>query len=283
MKAPEMSFRSTADRFVTARRTATALPDYPGDLPADMSAAYAIQDAALDQWHQDLIGWKIARIHPDFQASHGERMAGPIFANTFKDYTGEELTYPVFVGGFAAVEAEFVLRIDHDADPEKTEYSEEEALRLCDAIFAGAEIAGSPFPKINDLGPTVTVSDFGNNFGEILGPKLAEIDSDATLNTFSPEALKAYKAKTEIDGQVVGEGGLFIMPGGPFQALAWLAGHLATRGRPLKRGQLISTGQTTGVHSIAAGQTSVITFSGIVDTQIKLRVAPLTAGHNEIA
>lgn len=278
-----MSYKSIADRFVAARRTATALPDYPGDLPATMTDAYAIQDAALDQWHQKLVGWKIARIHPDFQARHGERMAGPIFASSFHEYRGEPLTYPIFTGGFGAVEAEFVLRIDHDADPEKTSYTEEEALRLCDGLYAGVEVAGSPFPKINELGPTVTASDFGNNFGEILGPRLLEIDSDTTLDTVGPEALKNYKSKTEIDGQVVGEGGLFIMPGGPFQALAWLAGHLAERGRPLTRGLLISTGQTTGVHRILPGQTSVITFSGVADAVIRLKTVPLTAGASEIS
>ena len=278
-----MSTKSIADRFVTARRAATALPDYPGDLPASMDDAYAIQDAAIEQWHQKLVGWKIARIHPDFQAVHGERMAGPIFANSCQEYMGEVLTYPVFTGGFAAVEAEFVLRIDHDADPEKTHYTEEEALRLCDGLFAGVEVAGSPFPQINELGPTVTASDFGNNFGEILGPRLLEIDSDTTLNTVSPEALKDYQAKTEIDGQLVGEGGLFLMPGGPFQALAWLAGHLARRGRPLTRGLLISTGQTTGVHAIAAGQSAVITFSGVADVVIRLNTIPLAVGAAHIS
>lgn len=278
-----MSHTSIADRFTAARRTATALPDYPGDLPAGMADAYAIQDAAIDQWHQKLVGWKIARIHPDFQARHGERMAGPIFANSFHEYRGEPLTYPIFSDGFGAVEAEFVLRIDHDADPEKTEYTEEEALRLCDGLYAGVEVAGSPFPKINELGPTVTASDFGNNFGEILGPRLLEIDSDTTLDTVGPEALKNYRSKTEIDGQVVGEGGLFVMPGGPFQALAWLAGHLAGRGRPLTRGLLISTGQTTGVHRIRPGQTSVITFSGVADVVIELKAVALTAGAPEIA
>jgi len=278
-----MSYKIIADRFVAARRSATALADYPGDLPATMDDAYTIQDTAIDQWPQKLVGWKIARIHPDFQAKHGERMAGPIFANSFREYTGETLTYPIFTGGFGAVEAEFILRIDHDADPEKTSYTEEEALRLCDGLYAGVEVAGSPFPKINELGPAVTVSDFGNNFGEILGPRLLEIDSDTTLETVGPEALKNYKSKTEIDGEVVGEGGLFVMPGGPFKALAWLAGHLAQRGRPLTRGLLISTGQTTGVHAIKAGQTSVITFSGVADVVIRLKTVALAAGTPEIS
>ena len=278
-----MPYQSTADRFVNARRTAATLPDYPGDLPVTMAEAYAIQNAALDQWHQALAGWKIARLHPDFQAQHGaERLAGPIFRPTVKDYTGP-VTVPVFDGGFGAVEAEYILRIDHDADPEKTEYSEEEALRLVDALFVGVEMAGSPFAQINTLGPAVTASDFGNNFGLILGPRLLELDSDSTPHTLSPEVLQTFHSRTEIDGETVGEGGLFVMPGGPLKALAWLAGHLAERGRPLTRGLLISTGQTTGVHRIIPDQSAKVTFSGALDAVLELKAVALTAGAPEIS
>ncbi|MFT4076495.1 MAG: 2-keto-4-pentenoate hydratase [Asticcacaulis sp.] len=278
-----MPYNSIADRFVAARKSAAALPDYPGDLPSDMNAAYAIQDAALNSWHQGLAGWKIARLHPDFQAVMGtERLAGPIFKPAFRDYTGP-VDVPVFEGGFGAVEAEYILRIDHDADPEKTEYSEEEALRLCDAMFVGIEMAGSPFPQINTLGPAVTASDFGNNFGLVLGPRLLELDSDSTPHTLSPEVLQTFRSKTAIDGETVGEGGLFVMPGGPLKALAWLAGHLAQRGRPLTRGLLISTGQTTGVHRILPGQNATVTFSGALDAVLDLRAIALKAGAPEIS
>ena len=131
----------------------------------------------------------------------------------------------VYTGGFAAVGAEYVFRIDHDADPAKTAYSEEEALRLIDGVYAGIEMAGSPLPTINTLGPVVTASDFGNNFGLSLGARLAEFDSDTAPAELDAGHLKAFSARTEIDGHVFGEGGLFPMPGGPLKALAWLAGH----------------------------------------------------------
>jgi 2-keto-4-pentenoate hydratase len=278
-----MPYKSIAERFVAARRSATALPDYPGDIPKVMADSYAIQDAALDLWHQEIVGWKIARLHPDFQTVQGtERLAGPIFKPAFKDYTGP-LTVPVFNGGFAAVEAEYVLRIDHDADPEKTDYSEEEALRLCDALFVGVELAGSPFPQINTLGPTVTASDFGNNFGLVLGPRLLDLDSDSTPHTLGEEALKAFQSASEIDGEVIGTGGLFVMPGGPLKALAWLASHLAGRRRPLKRGMLISTGQTTGVHVIKPGQSAVIRFHGHTEASLELKAVALQPGAPEIS
>ena len=268
-----MSIDDIAQRFVTARRAATALDGYPGDIPQRLEESYAIQDRAIALWDQPIVGWKIGRLAPDKQPLHGtERLAGPIFAPTFKHYMGQPLTLPVFTGGFAAVEAEFVFRIDHDADPDKTEYSEEEALRLIDAVFAGVEMAGSPLATINALGPTVVASDFGNNFGLILGEKLAEFDSDATVHSLGEDAVKAFTARTEIDGVVVGDAGLFAMPNGPLKAIAWLAGHLAGRGRPLTRGQLISSGATTGIHDITPGQSSRVRFSGpsgqtVIDVQ----------------
>jgi 2-keto-4-pentenoate hydratase len=273
-----------AQRFVAARRQAKPLDVYPGDIPSRLEDSYAIQERAIALWNRPVVGWKIGRVAPDKQAEHNtERLAGPIFAPTFKDYSGPVIL-PVFVGGFAAVEAEFVFRVDHDADPAKTDYSEEEALRLIDAVFAGIEMAGSPLATINKLGPTVVASDFGNNFGLILGKKLAEFDSDSTVDTLNETALKAFTARTEIDGVVVGEGGLFTMPGGPLKAVAWLAGHLAARGRPLKRGQLISSGATTGIHDIGPGQSSVVTFAGPLGAPVlHLNTIPATADTAELA
>ncbi len=270
--------------FVHARRTATALDDYPGAIPGSLSQSYAIQDHAIELWGAPVVGWKIARLAPDKHGEHGtERLAGPVFGTTLKVCDGQVLSVPVFVGGFAAVEAEFVFRVDHDADPDKVDYSEEEALRLIDAMFAGVEMAGSPLATINSLGPTVTASDFGNNFGLIVGEKLAGFDSDVTTEVLNGEAVAGFTTQSAIDGTVVGRGGLFSLPGGPLKAIAWLAGHLAGRGRPLRKGQYISSGATTGVHEIGPDQSAVVTFSGGHGTvEIAVRTVALVAGVGEI-
>ncbi len=280
-----MTMDDIANSFVNARRGAQALPDFPGAVPAQLSESYAIQEKAIALYNRPIIGWKIGRLAPDKQPIHNtERLCGPIFAPTLKQYEGQALTLPVYEGGFAAVEAEYVFRIDHDADPAKTEYTEEEALRLIDAVFAGVEMAGSPLATINKLGPTVVASDFGNNFGLILSTQLGEFDSDSTEATLSAEALASWKATTEIDGQVVGDGGLFTMPGGPLKAIAWLAGFLAARGRPLTKGQYISSGATTGIHDIEAGSESVVRFSGpgAHTAEIRIKTVKLTDASAEL-
>jgi 2-keto-4-pentenoate hydratase len=279
-----MSLKEIAQNFVSARRAARALSDYPGQIPAVLTDSYAIQEEAIRLWDRPVIGWKIGRLAPERQAEHGtERLAGPIFETLFKPSEGE-VEIPVFEGGFAAVEAEFVFRIGVDAEPGKTDYTEAEALRLIDALFAGVEMAGSPLPTINKLGPTVVASDFGNNFGLILGAQLAAFDASSTVESLSEEVVKGYAATTEIDGQVAGEGGLFTMPGGPLKAIGWLAGHLAARGRPLTKGQLISSGATTGIHDILPDQSSVVTYSGPhhATTQIRLKTVTLTETRPEL-
>jgi len=280
-----MTADDIAKNFVEARRGARALQGFPGAVPARLVESYAIQDKAIALFDRPIVGWKIGRVAPDKQAEHNtERLCGPIFQPTLKTYAGEALTLPVYEGGFAAVEAEYVFRVDHDADPDKTEYTEEEALRLIDAVFAGVEMAGSPLATINALGPTVVASDFGNNFGLIVAAQLGEFDSDTTEAALSPHALAGFRAVTEIDGRMVGEGGLFTMPGGPLKAIAWLAGFLAQRGRPLTKGQYISSGATTGIHDIKAGSTSVVRFTGpgTHSAEIRLNTVKLTEASQEL-
>ena len=50
-------------------------------------------------------------------------------------------------------------------------------------------------------------------------------------------------------------------------ALAFLLGHVAARGRPLKAGMIVTTGASTGIHDIAAGQTAHVDFGrfGAID------------------
>lgn len=281
---PTVAHDAIAERFVTARKSAKALEGYPGDVPAKLEDSYTIQEKAIKLWGKPVIGWKIGRLAPDKQAEHGtERLAGPIFAPMYKDYS-DDIVLPVFVGGFAAVEAEYVFRIGRDADPAKTEYSEEDALSLIDACFAGIEMAGSPLATINALGPTVVASDFGNNFGLILGPQILRITADSTPALLDADAINAFSARTEIDGQLVGKGGLFTMPGGPLKAIAWLAGHLAKRGRPLTKGQFISSGATTGIHDIGPDQNAVVTFIDPAgsDIVLKLRTVALTSQASEL-
>ena len=52
--SPELS--AIADRFVAARRQGAALEGFPGDIPDDLVTAYQVQDLAIAQWPDAVVG-----------------------------------------------------------------------------------------------------------------------------------------------------------------------------------------------------------------------------------
>lgn len=230
-----------AQGFVAARRAGTALADYPGTPPGALDEAYAVQDTAIALSDRAIGGWKVGRINPPLEGM--DRLAGPIFTDQIvADDTMPEM--PVFAGGFAAAEAEFLLRIGTAPDPARTDYTLDEATALIDRVCIGIEIASSPFPGINDHGATVTISDFGNNNGLVVGSDIAgwrELD----LNSWPVELL--------VDGESTGVATAADMLDGPFGAARFLLGLMAQRGIALTPGQWISSGAVSGVHRVNVG------------------------------
>ena len=239
-----------ARAFVDARRTGRALPSYPGADPESLDAAYAVQDQAITAWPDRIAGWKLGRINPPHDVRFGAgRLAGPIFSRAVWTAGVIPTRFAVIGGGFAAVEAEYVLELGETA-PGRGDWTAATAAPLVSRAFTGIEIAGSPFAGINDHGPAVTASDFGNNAGLILGGEIVGWR----------DRLADLTCTMSIDGVVVGTGGAASIPGGPLDSLAFLLNLLHRRGRRLEAGQLVSTGAATGVHDIVAGQGAVADF-----------------------
>jgi 2-keto-4-pentenoate hydratase len=268
LKSQDVSTIATA--FAKARQARTALVDYPGTIPETLNEAYQIQDLAISLRSEPIIGWKIGRLSAEGFARHGsERLCGPIFQSLVRFDAGNIHDVWVHDGGFAAVEAEFLIKIKADTDPLKHHYEPDEALYFVESIHAGIEMAGSPLKTINALGPTVVVSDFGNNNGVIIAQSLWDSHSDKV--PFDSVLLDNLRVKTWIDETIVGEGGLSHMPSGVLKAVAWLAGHLAQRSYPLKQGQWISSGAMTGIHEVGPGQSAHIEFTN-AQTHVPIRL-----------
>ena len=244
-----------ARAFVGARRTGSALASYPGPAPTTLEDAYAVQDAALAHDGRQVGGWKLGRINsPHLEQLGANRLAGPIFTDqivTADD--GASIAMPVFRDGFGAAEAEFLLRVGTAPEPGRTDYDVASATALIDAVHAGIEIASSPYPGINADGPPVTVSDYGNNNGLVIG---APIDGwrDTDINAWPLEFL--------INGAVIGTGRGADMLDGPFGAAAFLFNLAARRGIAIRPGQWISSGAVTGVHPVEIGDRVEARFDG---------------------
>lgn len=253
--ADDSEIEDIARAFVQARLKGRPLSKYPGPVPRDLRTAYRCQDAAIDLWPGDIGGWKVGRIPPALEEKFAsDRLAGPIFRDTIRRTDSDApVELPVYVGGFAAIEAEFVVVIGKDAPPEKQDWSLEEAASMMADLRIGLEVASSPLGAINDLGPAVTASDFGNNAGLIVGPSIRDWQS---------RSLESMACEAFIEGEKVGDGGAFNLTGGPVRSIQFILQLAAERRRPLRAGQFIATGQTTGIHEISPGQTARIEFGG---------------------
>lgn len=242
-----------ARALVAARQGGEPLAAYPGILPADMATAYRCQDAAIDLWPDSIGGWKVGRIPPALEAKYdSDRLAGPIFRATIHEASSAApRRMPVYAGGFAAIEAEFVAVIARDAPPGQRQWSLEESAAMMADLRIGLEVASSPLAAINDLGPAVTASDFGNNAGLIVG---------RSIRGWRTRRLESMSCEAFIEGRSVGTGGASNLTGGPVRSVQFILELAAARGRPLHAGDLIATGQTTGIHEIAPGQTGRIAF-----------------------
>lgn len=233
-----------AGRFLDARRAAAGLDSYPGILPETLDEAYAIQDEAILGRGRRVVGWKVGRVLSPLSERFGtDRLAGPIFVEVPAAETPVEM--PVFANGFAAGEAEFLLRIGKTPPSGKAGLTLDEAADLIDAVHIGIEIASSPLGAINDIGPTAVISDFGNNNGLVVGPEIANWRSSG---------FEDWEVSTSIDGRQVGGGRAAAFPNGAIGAARFLFDLLARRGIATIPGQWISSGAVTGVHPARPGQ-----------------------------
>lgn len=262
---PESETSRIAGRFLNARRSAGGLDAYPGALPATLEEAYAIQDYAIARWQRPVIGWKVGRVPAPLIDRFGtDRLAGPIFAEAPARTNGAAVEMPVFADGFAAAEAEFLLRIGQTPPEGQVDYTLDEAAGLIDVVHGGIEVASSPLRSINDLGPIAVVSDFGNNNGLVIGPEIAD---------WRASGFEGWEVSTLIDDVAAGSGRAAAFPDGAIGAARFLFELMARRGIALARGHWISSGAVTGVHPVRPGQTVEARFHDGLSVTCKLVAA----------
>ncbi|MGB3167598.1 MAG: 2-keto-4-pentenoate hydratase [Alteraurantiacibacter sp.] len=240
--------------LVRARALACALPGPPSGLPETLEDAYRIQDCSIADWDGAVAGWKVGGVPPDYVERFGEtRLAGPIFAASVQTVAeGEVARMPVFAGGFAAIEPEFVFQLG--------------ASEQDDRLFIGAEIASSPIPDINSYGPVAVICDFGNNNGLLLGAEIRDwksIDAAARVTTYIDEEMIATKSLADFRTDALA-------------ALAFLRTLANARGYPLTEGTYVSSGAITGVHEAPVGARSQLDFGALGAFELELvRAEPL--------
>ncbi len=136
--------------------------------------------------------------------------------------------------------------------------------RAEDRLYIGIEIASSPIPDINGVGPAAVVCDFGNNNGLIVGPEIRD---------WRDIPLADMHVETIIDGKRIGQATAADSPGGPQAAVDFWLEHAAAYDLDASAGVLISTGAVTGVHDAEIGSVSRADFGRFGSLDVRLIAA----------
>jgi len=219
--------------------------------PADEAAGYAVNDALQRRLTAagfgPLCGYKLGCTTPLMQQRIGldHPTAGCIRASQ------------VFQGEFAigheaarglGCETEIAIRLGKDL-PQADDWTAERVRPYVDTVMGSIEIVEQRYVIQEEARkahiPTVIADDFWQ-WGAILAPPVARWqDLDLANNP----------ARALLDETLQGEGLGAMALGHPLQAVAWLANHLATRGRTLAAGMIVQTGSLVAPVRPAPGQT----------------------------
>ena len=235
-----------------ARRARTKHANLPDDLkPASIAEAYRAQDIyhrLAEPVYGPVGGVKVATTTKVMQELMGitHPCGGAIFTNTIHT-SPARLRTSDFVN--LRLESEIALKLGGDLPASRAPWTRTSVA----AAVAGAMPA---FELIEDRNADYPRCDVRSlivencwNGGIVIGaPKAMPAD-----------ALVGIAGRLALDGKLVGEG----KAEDPYATLAWLANHLAERGRDLKAGMVVITGSLIATVSIASGSRAVFTVEGL--------------------
>jgi 2-keto-4-pentenoate hydratase len=248
-KTPETVFQKAAARLFEAHERRERFAPLPEGLaPRSAEEGYAIQDAFVALRAAKLgpiAGYKIALSSPEMQRFVGVDVpqAGVILRKLVRR-TPARVRASDYVR--LIVEFEVGVEIGEDLPAADAPFTRERVLQAVGAVMPAIEIADDRDADYSQLcrHPYELIADNSWNEGAVLG-----------------EPVRGWKALdlgqvlgvAAINGKRVGEGRGEAAMGHPFEAVAWIADHLAALGRGLLRGEVVITGSMITSKVVKAG------------------------------
>jgi 2-keto-4-pentenoate hydratase len=242
-----------------ARQRRLPYRNLPDDLrPASIAQAYAAQEAyyrLAEPAFGAVAGAKIATTTKVMQALMGidHPCGGAVFSRTIHR-SPAILRAADFVN--LRIESEIALELGADLPASGAPWTRE---RIAHAVAAALPAFELIEDRNADYATTQALSLIVENCwngGIVIGaPQRVAVDK-----------LVGIKGRLTLGGKVVGEGAAED----PCATLAWLANHLAERGRDLKAGMVVITGSLITTVSIAPGQRAVFAVDGLGEVAMEV-------------
>jgi 2-keto-4-pentenoate hydratase len=245
-----MNPAGTAARLVEARRSGRTIERLDPDLlPRSDDDAYAVQEETLRLLGAKVGGWKVGSAD-----ATADIIAAPLLAELVRPSPAR---FSATEASFRAVEAELALAIGHDVPGGA---GADEVWAAVTGVHVAIELLDTRYADRSAQPAAALLADMQNNGGFAYGPAnpVAAVDFLAAKASLS---IGGREAKTAIGGNPAGH---------PKRLLAWLARHAASRGRALRRGDIVTTGSHTGLTVAPLGARVVVRFEGLGEAVLDL-------------
>lgn len=196
----------------------------------DTAAAYAVQDATVEQLGT-IGGWKVGS-----KGDGSEPSCAPLPASGVLP-SGAALRGSAWKQ--RGLEVELAFRVGKDIDPGDAYLTTEALMQCFDAMVPVVEVVETRLGNMPCGNPLVSLADLLSHGALIIG-------TPVPMPKDLPD-VRRITASLSLDGKEVAR----VTGGNPagdvWPVLSWLARHCSLRGKPLKKGQIVTTGSCTGV------------------------------------
>ncbi len=248
-------------QVVSSRNQISQIPSVYA--PADITEAYAIQDAFVEQlkkhYDSEISGYKIGCTNGAAQEFLGveEPFSGRLFAT--RTYTSPQ-SFAASDFMMRIIEPEFAVKMAQNLPPRSEPYSYEQVAAAVEAIYPAIEIVESRYQEWTKVGALSLVSDQAEHNCIILGEP---------ITNWQHLDLAAHEMTLWINGNHDQTGRGSVVLGHPFKVLTWLANHLNARDLGLRAGQVVTTGVCVDrVYPAQAGDTIKADFGELGTVEV---------------
>jgi 2-keto-4-pentenoate hydratase len=259
-------FKRAGQRLFEAHERGERFSPLPGELaPRTVEEAYAIQDAFVALRAQKLgaiVGYKVALTSEEMRRFVGldQPQGGAMLEATIR-------RTPAIVRAAdysrLLVEFEIAVEMAEDLPAADAPFSRERVARAVGAVMPALELADDRNADYAELRkhPFDLIADNAWNEGAVLGYPIKE---------WQGIDLTAVRGVATLNGEVVGEGRGADAMGHPFNAVAWIADHLAAHGRGLLRSDVVITGSLVTTKFAKAGDFIRFSVDGLGDVELRV-------------
>ena len=264
--SPEPRFLQAAKWLHDAHQQRARFAPIPDELaPKSIEDAYAVQADYVGLRHEQLgpvVGYKIAVTTAAMRQLTGlsDAIAGEMLEKSVRRGPAR-IRASDYVR--LIVEFEIAVQLADDLPVVGAPYTRETVAASVGAVMPAFEIADDRNADYSTLSahPMMLIADNAWNEGAVLGEP---------VQNWRDIDLAALRGAAFADGKPIGEGFGRDVMGHPFEALAWLANNLASRGLGLWRSDVVITGSLVASRFAAPGE--VLRFDagplGAVDLQV---------------